>query len=168
MYSPKWTFIYPGGALFVVGLVLLSLLLPGPLDLGVVGLGVHTMMFASAAIILGFQSLAFGVAARTYASVEGFLPPDPSFEWVRKRFHLETGLLSACVLMFVGLGLASWTLYGWQQADFGSLDVQQTIRPVIVSVTFMALGAQLAFVSMLLSILSLQRRRADAKAADAG
>jgi len=162
LYSPRWTFIYPGSALFLVGAVLLAALLPGRLQLGVVGLDVHTMLFASAALLLGFQLLAFGVAARTYASMEGLFPPDPAFQALRERFHLETGLLSGTALFLAGFGLASWTLLGWQQTGFGDLNVQQTLRPAILAVTFMALGAQLGFVSMLLSILGLQRRRKDA------
>src|ERR1700674_6097231 len=59
LYSPRWLFLYPGMALFVLGAVVGALLLPGPVMIGNVGFDVSTMMFAAMAILIGFQSIVF-------------------------------------------------------------------------------------------------------------
>ncbi|MGI4877353.1 MAG: glycosyltransferase family 2 protein, partial [Janthinobacterium lividum] len=54
-YAPKWLFFYPGAALATVGLILLAALLPGSLRIGSITLGVHTLLFAAAGIVIGAQ-----------------------------------------------------------------------------------------------------------------
>ncbi len=158
LYSPRWTFIYPGMLLMGLGGVGLAVLLPGPLQLGVVGLDVHTLLFAALAVILGFQALAFGVAARTYAVVEGLLPENDSMKRLWGTFQLETGLIAGSLLFFAGLAGALVALGQWQQAGFGALDPSRSLRVAIAAVTGMGLGGQVIFTSLLLSILGLKRR----------
>ena len=56
LYSPRWLFLYPGLALMLGGALVSALLLPGPFTLGgSVVLDVHTLLFAVAAILLGFR-----------------------------------------------------------------------------------------------------------------
>ena len=61
LFSPRWLFLYPGMVLMFIGLASLLWLLPGPRDLGSVTFDVHTLVFSAAAIICGFQAVAFGV-----------------------------------------------------------------------------------------------------------
>src|SRR3981189_339679 len=51
LYSPRWLFLYPGMALFVLGLLLSALLFWGDLNLGKVTLSYHTLIFTCAAVI---------------------------------------------------------------------------------------------------------------------
>ena len=77
LFRPRWLFFYPGLALMLVGIIGLLALVPGPLTIGTVTLDVTTMLFAGAAVIIGFQAVVFGVFARVYAMTERFLPEDP-------------------------------------------------------------------------------------------
>ena len=54
-WAPKWLLLYPGLALIAAGLFGLAALLPGDLKLGGIELGVHTMIFASMAVLMGAQ-----------------------------------------------------------------------------------------------------------------
>ena len=57
LYSPRWLFLIPGVALIVVGLVGYGLALPG-VSIGELTFDAHTLLFASLAIICGYQSRA--------------------------------------------------------------------------------------------------------------
>src|SRR4051812_30685069 len=104
LYSPRWLFLYPGAVLMIAGLLLGGALLPGPLKVSErVGLDVHTLLFAFAAVLRGFQGVAFAVCARVYALQEGLLPTDPALERMLSRFTLETGLIVGAALLSFGL-----------------------------------------------------------------
>ena len=77
LYSPRWLFLYPGIALFVLGAVVSALLLPGPRMIGSVGFDVDTLLFAAMAILIGFQSIVFAMFTKVFAISEGLLPEDP-------------------------------------------------------------------------------------------
>jgi glycosyltransferase involved in cell wall biosynthesis len=159
LYSPRWLFLYPGLALMVVGAILGALLLPGPLMLGAsVGLDVHSLLFAFAAIQLGFQGVAFAFCARVYAFNEGLLPADPTLERLLHRFTLETGLTVGAVLLVLGLVGALFAVGTWSRAGFGQLDAGQTLRTAIPSATAICLGGQIVLTSFLFSFLGLGRR----------
>ena len=51
LYSPRWLFLYPGIALFVLGAVVSALLLPGPRMVGKVGFDIDTLLFGAMAIL---------------------------------------------------------------------------------------------------------------------
>ena len=78
MYSPRWLFLIPGLALMILGLALMAWLLPAERPLGHVNLGVDTLAYAAAAVLLGFQLVFFGVAAKVFATTED-AAEDPSF-----------------------------------------------------------------------------------------
>ena len=80
LFSPRWLFFYPGLALMLIGAVAMIALLPGTLEVFGTGFDVHTMVYASAMIVVGYQAILFAVFARVYAMTEGFLPAQPGLE----------------------------------------------------------------------------------------
>ncbi len=73
LYSPRWLFILPGLVLIALGICGYALALPG-LRLSGVTFDAHTLLFASLAILCGYQSISFGIFAQAFAIREGFLP----------------------------------------------------------------------------------------------
>lgn len=160
LYSPNWLFLYPGTALALVGLVLGAILQRGPIELTATsGLDVHSLLFASAAVLLGFQAVGFSFFARIYALNEGLVLEDRTLQRLLKYLSLEIGLAAGALLMLSGLGGALATVYSWSRTHYGALQPQITLRAAIPSVTAMTLGGELIFVSFLLSVLGLGRRR---------
>ena len=141
-FAPKWLFFYPGAALATVGLVLLAALLPGSLKLGVLTLGVHSLLFAAAGVIIGAQLMSFAVVARLFGVREGLWPASPRTDLARRWFTIDRGCVAGAVMIVIGIGLAIAAVGGWAGADFGNLDVEATMRLAIPSVLFCALGVQ--------------------------
>jgi glycosyltransferase involved in cell wall biosynthesis len=159
LYSPRWLFLYPGLLLMALGAAVGIPLLAGPIRLTPrVSLDVHTLLFAFAAIVLGFQCVAFAVCARVYALNEGLLPREPLLERLLGRFTLETGLLGGALLMLLGIGAAIASFVAWSRAGFGALDARVTLRTAIPAASLMCLGGQIVLTSFLLSFLGLRRR----------
>jgi glycosyltransferase involved in cell wall biosynthesis len=159
LYSPRWLFLYPGLLLMASGLIVSALLLPGPIMLSpMVGLDVHTLLFALAAVLLGFQAVSFALFARIYALNEGLLPRDPMLERLFKTFTLEVGLGLGAVVLLVGFGGAAYSVAQWSAAGFGPLDARITLRAALPAAAAICLGGQVVLTSFLLSFLGLRKR----------
>lgn len=159
IFSPRWLFLYPGLALLLTGLAGLLVLLPGPRTLAGVTLDIHTMLFASLAVIVGYQAVQLGVFSRFYGARAGLLPEDPTVTRLVEFTTLERGLVIGVLLMLGGLIGSVSAVFSWGQTEFRTLDPAAGMRLAIPSATAIALGAQLAFGAFFLGVLKMRTGR---------
>ena len=157
LFSPRWLFLYPGLALFAVGVVLSALLIPGPLTVGGVGLDIHTLLVAGFLSLIGYQLVLFAVFTKIFAIRAGFHPPHPLLQKTFDYVTLEVGLAAGAVMVLIGLVALVVAVASWGAVGFGHLDPRQTMREVIPAVVLLALGTQTVFASFFISILSIDR-----------
>jgi glycosyltransferase involved in cell wall biosynthesis len=158
LYSPRWLFLFPGALLMLLGLLTMLWLLPVPRVVAGVTFDVHTLLYAAAAIIIGFQAILFAVFTKVFAISEGLLPPDKRLDNLFRYITLEGGLIVASLLILAGLAGTAYSYWFWDQLSFGNLDPARTMRIVIPAVTALTVGCQTLFSSFFLSILGLRRR----------
>jgi hypothetical protein len=70
-------FLYPGAVMMLVGLALGVWILATPAVVGGLRFSVHSLLYGSAMILLGFQAVWFGLFTRVIAVSTGFVPADP-------------------------------------------------------------------------------------------
>lgn len=157
MYSPRWLFFYPGIALIVLGLIVYAVAMPEARIFGVT-LSIHSLVFASLAILLGFQSIFFAISAKTFAISEGLLPEDPRLTRLFRMVQLEHGLIFGAASLLAGGGLLVAAVEVWRRIQFGYLDSSFTMRLIIPGMTLTALGFQTILSSFFVSILGMRRR----------
>jgi glycosyltransferase involved in cell wall biosynthesis len=158
LYSPRWLFFYPGVVAFVVGAVLSVALLPGPLRMGAYNFDVDTLAYALGLVLIGVHIMVFAVSAKVLGTQEGFLPPNPRFERLFKVITLETGVLAGCLLLLLGAVILGYAIYLWHAAGFGALSPTRMLRLTLPSATLLLLGVEVIFSSFFLSLLGLNRR----------
>ena len=159
LYSPRWLFFYPGMVLMILGTVLGMLLLPGPRRIGGVNLDVHTLLYCAAAIVVGFQLVAFSLFAKMLAIVTGLHPKNPRLEKYLAGAPLELGLVSGAALVLIGLATSVIAVLQWANTDFANLNPFQTLRVIIPAVLALTIGSQTIFSSFFLSMLQIQHRK---------
>ncbi|MCA3422961.1 MAG: glycosyltransferase family 2 protein [Roseomonas sp.] len=157
IFCPRWLFLYPGAVLFALGALGMAALLPGPVRLGGITLDVHSLLYASGAVVMGFQAVQFWVFARLYGGVTGLLPEPQRLTRALSRFGLEAALVVAGGLLLLGLGLGLVAVAQWGTQDFGALSGGKVMRLAIASVTAMLLGLQSAFGAFFLALLGMMR-----------
>lgn len=157
MYSPRWLFLAPGAFVILLGMIGYALAMPGVRWRGLT-FDAHTLLFASLAILCGYQSVVFAILTKTFAVSEGFLPMDARMDRVFRVITLERGLLAGATGSLVGTALLLAALDQWRQAGFGPLDYSRTMRWVIPGATLTALGIQTILFSFFFSILRMYRR----------
>ena len=87
MYSPRWLFLVPGLAADAARAPRLRGRPAGRSRLRRVTFDAHTLLFASLAILCGYQSILFAVFTKIFAVSEGLMPADPRL----KRFFDSIG-----------------------------------------------------------------------------
>jgi glycosyltransferase involved in cell wall biosynthesis len=157
VFCPRWLFLYPGAGLFLAGLIAMALLLPGPLRIGGLTFDVHTMLYASGAMVMGFQAVQFWAFARIYGAEQGVVPEEKRLTALLARFGLEPALVVAGLLVVLGLGLGVAAVAIWGAERFGPLPGLGAMRVAIASVTAMVLGLQLAFGAFFVALLGMMR-----------
>jgi len=159
LYSPRWLFLVPGLLLMVIGLAVGAWLATGDKRVAGVTLGVHTMLYAAFAVLIGFQAIAFAAFSKVFAISEGLLPEDPRLTQVFKVVTLEVGLIVGSVLLVGGLIGSIVAVAQWGASDFGPLDPARMLRGVIPSGLVLTLGLQTILASFFMSILGLRTRK---------
>ncbi len=147
----------PGLLLILLGLIGYGIAMPN-LRIGQMAFDAHTLLFASLAIICGFQSIVFAVFTKTFAISQGLLPQDRRMTRLFELVNLEKGLLSGVGMMLIGMVLLVVAVNQWRARAFGRLDYGQTMRWVIPGVTLTTLGFQTILSSFFLSVLGMRRR----------
>jgi glycosyltransferase involved in cell wall biosynthesis len=156
LFSPRWLFLYPGLALCAVGLFLGTLLIGGPVKISsTIVLDLHSFLVAAMCILVGLQAVSFAIIGRRFASRYGFIPRSPTFDPALEALTLERVLLVAAVLALVGLVALGWGFVEWAQRGFGPLPLSSTMRAMILAVTALVAGLQLAMSAFMASMIDV-------------
>ena len=159
LFSPRWLFLYPGLALFIAGMLLTAALYFSPLRIAGAGLDVHTMLYASAAALLGMQLCLFSLFARVSAQNAGLLPRHAGLDRLLRMLTLERGLALGLGAAIAGFAWSAAAFWQWTDAGFGALDPRVVMRDTIPAAALMVGGMELSLASFLLSVLRLQEDR---------
>ncbi len=156
--SPRYTLLFPGLVLTGVGLGLWLLT-----ALGEDRVRYHTLVVGSLLVLVGSQAVIAAVAARLYALAEELGPPSSVMARPARGFTLERGLIGAAVLAIAGAALVLTVVWRWIMADFGALDPTETLHPVVIGATLIAVGAQSFFLAFVFRMFLIPRRRESAE-----
>jgi len=157
LYSPKWLFFIPGLLLFLFGLATSVVLINGPLTLGATNFDVHTLLFTSGMLLVGFQFLLFYGLTKVYTVENGLLPKSNKYDDLFKYLSLEKGLIAGLLLIIIGITLSIIAYTNWQALNFGDITTNATLRLVIPATTTILLGVQVVLFSLFFSILGLKK-----------
>ena len=157
MYSPNWLFLYPGILLMLFGTLFSAAIVSTELIVWQIDFNVQTLLYASTAIIIGFQSVSFYALTKTFGMNSGFLPQDQKFSNVLKYFNLELGLIMGILFILFGLTLTIYAVNLWKMTGFSTLDPLKMFRKVIPATTFLILGMQLLLFSFFYGILGIKK-----------
>jgi glycosyltransferase involved in cell wall biosynthesis len=157
LYSPRWLFFIPGFLLMLLGLITSSVLIYGPVTIGGVRFDVHTLLFTSGCILIGFQFLLFYGLTKVFTVENGLLPKSNKYDRLFKFINLEKGLILGSILFLFGLGLSVFAYHNWQELNFGDINNSNTLRIAIPAITSMLLGIQIILFSLFFSILGLKK-----------
>lgn len=156
LYSPTHLFLWPGGILILLGLLILGGLTLGPVRFGSLFFGFHWMFVGSLLTLLGFQIIQLGTVGRFYSLTSHFDEgKDPVVEWIKEHFNLESGVLLGSGVFTLGILIDLFVLSTWLSGNFQS---SNAIRLSVLALTLSVIGAQIVFSAFLMSMMAIRRR----------
>ena len=155
LFTPRWLFLIPGIFLAGGGFFGMAMLAGGPQTLGPMGLDVHSMLYFSAAVIIGAQLVQFALLVKWIAVVAGIVREPAWVTQARHHTSVEFGLIIGALVFLAGLAWSLALVSDWRTTGFSALDPQSTMRSVLPAVTMMALGVQAAASALLAGALQL-------------
>lgn len=142
LYSPRWLFLYPGSVLAALGVLQLlacQVLEPSSTRWPV---GIHTQLFAMAAVLLGYQTLLFAMGAVLARHLAGLDAPHPRERWARRMASSVLLPIGGGIATVVGMALCVNLALQWGASNFGALNPELAMRRVIPGVGLLVLGTQ--------------------------
>jgi glycosyltransferase involved in cell wall biosynthesis len=160
LFSPRWLFLWPGLALILIGLVGMLSMSGGPLAVGRIQAERSSMLVCGMLMLIGYQTVFFGLFTKIYSHLIGLRPEDTRLERWFRHFSLEKGILVGLGLLVCGGFLLLIAVARWAAVHFGSLAGDELApRLVIWSVVVTTLAIQTVFNSFFISVLSLRGTR---------
>ncbi|MFO0425411.1 MAG: glycosyltransferase [Planctomyces sp.] len=157
LYSPRWFYVVPGILLILAGVTGYALALPG-ISIAGATFDAHTLLVASLSLLIGTQSVLFGVFARIFTFTQGMLPENDSVERLVRWASPERGLLFGTSGLITGLLMLTGVAHSWWESGFGPLNYEETMRQVIPAVTLIAMSYQFGISCFMCGLLSIARR----------
>lgn len=156
LYSPKWLFLFPGIIMMVFGFVFSFLLIMSPIHISTVTFDVHTLLYATSILLIGFQFVVFYGFTKVFAVTQNLLPKSDRYNSLFKYINLEKGLILGFITTLIGVILSIYGLSLWSKNNYGVLEVRSTLRIIIPAVTTIIIGVQIILFSFFFSILGLK------------
>jgi hypothetical protein len=158
LYSPNWLFLIPSIVLMVIGLTASILLILKPVVIEGIIFDIHTLMYTSSLVLIGFQFFIFYTLSKIFAVENNLLPKSKRYDKLFKYINLEQGLIVGFLLLFLGAILSYFGLSIWRDSDSSeALRQTDTLRVIIPAVFTILLGIQIILFSLFFSILGLKK-----------
>ena len=155
LFTPRWLFLFPGMVMTAFGLLGTVWLSQGPVVFGYVGLDVHSMLYFSAATILGVQLIQSALLVKWIAVVAGIVKEPIWISRAKRIASVEAGLIAGVLLCLAGVLWSVNLVDEWRQVGYAELQPQTMMRSVIPAATMMVIGLQAAAGALLAGALRL-------------
>ena len=153
LYTPRWLFLYPGLVLALLGLLQLLFAhwaTPGATRWPV---GIHTQLFAAAALALGWQTLLFALGAVLARHCARLDTPHPRERWAIRWAQSPMLALGGGIAAAIGFVVCAGLTVQWSRSGFGALDPEIAMRQIIPGVALMLIGTQSLLASIFFAAL---------------
>lgn len=167
LYCPNKVFLWPGGLLLALGVLIHLGMLIGGLAWAGRAAGAVTGVLATILSVVGFQTLSLGLHAKSYSWSRRFDPDNPALERFYGRFTLEGGLLAGAGLLAAGGAILVGLIVRWLRAHLLPLPHPEWAS---LAATLIIVGCGTIFSSLFISAMSMRgptRRQYDPASAEA-
>jgi len=168
LMSPRSFFGVPSLVLLAGGTLISAMLLTGPVTLASITFDYHTLIYSTAATLLGYQSILLFIFAKLMAVETGLHPPHTKCWFLEKRQTLGRCVFAGIALIVLGIVLGIIAARQWELIGFGSLQPASTIRLVICSMLLLLLGGQTVLAGFYFGLMKLVAERRTQRVSSSG
>ncbi len=152
LYNPTPFFSIPGYLVSILGILLtVALILRGNVETT----GLHSFILGCMLVIIGTQMIATGSYMKIYGMIHNKIDKTGITAKVMDYHSLEIGLLLGMILLSGGIISGSGIVYQWISSGYSELS---EVGTAVVSMVLAALGTQIIFSSLIVSIFLLDSK----------
>ena len=151
--SPRWLFLYPGIMLSIFGILGAALTSRESIDLWIFQLDLNAYFIFIGMVMVGTQTLFFGILARIFSTNFGTLPESNSTTKFSNNFSLERGIIIGLILLFSSFIEAFFLLSHWNGSSLIGISNDSALRISGLIVLTSGVGVQTLFASFFASML---------------
>lgn len=152
LYNPTPFFSIPGFLTVLLGIFMtVTLSIRGNVETT----SLHSYILGSMLLLIGSQMIATGTYMKVYGIVHNRIDKTGLASKLLDYHSLEFGLIFGIILFFWGLVLGSGVILKWIGSGYGSLSEVET---AVTAMTVAALGIQMIFSALIISIFILEER----------
>ena len=116
LHAPDFFLYKPGALMLLFGVLLTCILVRGTVQIGPIGLGLHSMLLGVTLSAIGFLAVFLGLLARVYHNF------DPDYAaGVLQTWSYNRGMVLAATLVAAGIIIDSWLVLAWIRAGLHGL-----------------------------------------------
>ena len=157
VYAPNWLFLFPGLLLLLIGLIGMVLLGKGSFSItNSLNLGIHSMLYFSSFIIIGFQLCIFYFFAKIYAYKNKIINTINKMTMKIMNASTLKFVILGLILFTVGLVLSIISVILWKNNQFGNLNSELFMPQVIIANCGLILGLQIFFSAFFISVMNIK------------
>ena len=153
LFAPRWLFLYPGGVLAILGFTQFIVAALIPAGFGWWPVGIHTQLFAAAAMVIGYQTMLFAMGAVLARNCANLNLPHPRERWA---LQMSSGLalpVLGSIATMIGIVFCASLTWQWGRSGFGILLPEQAMRQIIPGVALLLMGTQSILASVFFAAL---------------
>ena len=152
LYNPTPFFSIPGFLILILGIFMtLTLSIRGNVETT----SLHSYILGSMLLLIGTQMIATGSYMKVYGIVHNRIDKNGLTSKLLDYHSLEFGLVFGILLFFAGLVMGSGVILKWVESGYGSLS---EVGTAVTSMTMAALGIQIIFSTLIISIFLLEEK----------
>ena len=149
----NYLFIYPGLFLFLLGVIIFTLLSPGSFTIFGRTLHYHVLYVAAMLVIVGYNTLIFGVLTKQYSLNEKLTSSDRITLSI-KNLTMNKILVFGVILFFSSLALFIYSFIIWSQNHYGPL---LESGHIILGLTLFILAIDTIFAGFFSKVIELKK-----------
>lgn len=142
LFCPRWLFLYPGLGLSTAGVLQLAFAATHTMQETAWPVGIHTQLFATLAMALGWQTVLFALGAVIARHEAGLDAPHPVERRALAATQGATLPVAGALAMAGGLVQCVGLVLQWGLGGFGALDPEVAMRQLIPGTALLLLGTQ--------------------------
>ena len=154
LLSPRWLFLYPCYFMLLFGVGVSAAVYSQQTILGA-GLGVHSLLYAMAFIVVGATLGGLAIASRLVGEKIGLFPENKKIERILALFSLEKAIIIGAILVILGFAFSVYFSSGWFWSGFPALKPEEFMLRVIPCVMAGIIGMNIILFAFLCNIISL-------------
>jgi glycosyltransferase involved in cell wall biosynthesis len=150
LYRPVPFLVAPGVFVFFLGMLLTATIM---LKENIEENRMHSLILGSMLLLIGSQTITTGIYMKAYGFVHGMYKSDSGFIKKLLDYHsLERDLVTGALLVVTGIFIGFRVISTWVQSGYGPM---LEIGNAVMAMLFGAIGLQIIFTSIFLSVLML-------------